>query len=248
MVFHHKFLIGLFCCSTETRHFIWSPGPKFTIFYTTYIRYEYAQLCNQWADIVEQKNKLHLIPTKEQMEYMRINDEYEFVKKRALVNYLSNSRNELERHFYNRTTNMLNSVERYEGNNLKQMLNSIVTNAASKVNEALEDPQQRERILQASFESALIGIRTGKMEYVNDPILPILTEEINRRTAEFKSLTPAQESKLLALTADQKRAIADNDRKAKEEFLNAMPQINNPGVKMNAKFKSYVQSIGASAH
>lgn len=86
------------------------------------------------------------------------------------------------------------------------------------------------------------------MEYVNDPILPILTEEINRRTAEFKSLTPAQESKLLALSADQKRAIADNDRKAKEEFLNAMPQINNPGVKMNSKFKSYVQSIGASAH
>lgn len=248
MMFYHKFLIALFCASTETRHFFWSPGPKFTIFYNTYIRYEYAQLCNQWADVVEQKNKQHLIPTKEQMEYMRINDEYEFVKKRALVNFLSNSRNELERHFHSRTTNMLNSIERFEGNNLKQMLNSIVSNAVSKVNQALEDPQQRERILQASFESALIGIRTGKMEYVNDPILPILTEEINRRTAEFKSLTPAQESKLLALTAEQKRFIADSDKKAKEEYLNAMPQINNPGVKMNAKFKSYVQSIGASAH
>lgn len=86
------------------------------------------------------------------------------------------------------------------------------------------------------------------MEYVNDPILPILTEEINKRTAEFKSLTPAQEGKLLALTADQKRVIADNDRKAKEEYLNAIPQISNPGVKMNAKFKAYTQSIGASAH
>lgn len=129
MMFQHKFLIGLFCCSIETRHFFWTPGPKFTIFYNTYIRYEYAQLANQWADIVEQKNKQHLIPTKEQMEYMRINDEYEFVKKRALVNYLSNSRNELERHFHSRTTNMLNSIERFEGSNLKTLLNSIVSNA-----------------------------------------------------------------------------------------------------------------------
>lgn len=248
MMFYHKFLIGLFCCGIETRHFFWTPGPKFTIFYNTYIRYEYAQLANQWADIVEQKNKQHLIPTKEQMEYMRINDEYEFVKKRALVNYLSNSRNDLERHFHSRTTNMLTSIERFEGSNLKNLMNSIVSNAVSKVNSALEDPQQRERILQASFESALIGIRTGKMEYVNDPILPILTEEINRRTAEFKSLTPAQEGKLLALTADQKRVIADNDRKAKEEYLTSMPQISNPGVKMNPKFKAYVQSIGAAAH
>jgi hypothetical protein len=90
MMFNHQFLISLFCCSTETRHFAWSPGPKFTIFYNTYIKYEFAQLANQWADVVEQKNRKHLIPTKEQMEYMRINQEYEFVKKRALVNYLGN--------------------------------------------------------------------------------------------------------------------------------------------------------------
>lgn len=46
MIFHHEFLISLILCNTETRHFAWTPGPKFTIFYNTYIRYEYAQLCN----------------------------------------------------------------------------------------------------------------------------------------------------------------------------------------------------------
>jgi len=70
---------------------------------------------------------------------------------------------------------MLSAIERYESNNLKALMNSIVTNAVAKVNSALEDPSHRDKILQASFESALIGIRTGKMEYVNDPILPILT-------------------------------------------------------------------------
>ena len=143
---------------------------------------------------------------------------------------------------------MLTAIERYEGNNLKVLMNSIVSNAVAKVNSALEDPSHRDKILQASFESALIGIRTGKMEYVNDPILPILSEEINKRTAEFKSLTPAQESKLLSLTAEQKKFIADMDKKAKDEYLTAIPQINNPGVKMNPKFKAYTASIGAAAH
>lgn len=181
------------------------------------------------------------------MEYMRINNEYDFVKKRALVNFLSNSRGDLERHFHSRTQNMLASIERYENNNLKNLLNSISTAAVEKVNSSLADPVERERILKASFESALIGIRTGKMEYVNDPILPILTTEINKRTAEFANLSTAEESKLLALTADQKRIISDSDKKAKNEFLHAMPAINNPGVKMNKKFKTYTQSIGAGS-
>lgn len=248
MIFNHEFLISFIICNSETRSWAWSPGAKFTIFYNTFIRYEYAQLCTQWCDNVEEAQNVHLIPTKEQMEYMRINNEYDYVKKRALVNYLSNSRNDLERHFHNRANNMLSSIERFEGNNLRDLLNSISTDAVSKVNEAIESPEHREEILEKSFESALIGIRAGKMEYVNDPILPILTDEINRRSNEFKGLSAAEESKLLSLNDDQKRIISDNDKKAKAEFLTTAPSINNPGVKMNEKFKGYVQSVGGSAH
>jgi hypothetical protein len=247
MMFHQEFLISLFLCNIETRHWAWSPGPKFSIFYHAYTRYEYAQLCGQWADDVEEKSKKFLTRTKEQIEYVRIAHEYDFIKKRAMVNYLSNSRNELERHFHSRTQNMLTSIERFETNNLKSLMNSMTTAAVAKVNDALADPAQRERILQASFESALIGIRTGRMEYVNDPILPILTDEIKRRTSEFKNLTPAEEGKLLSLTADQKRMLVDSDKKTKAEFLHAVPSINNPGVKMNPKFKAYTQSVGAGS-
>lgn len=179
MIFYQEFLISLFCCSVETRHFFWSPGPKFSIFYQAYCRYEYAQLCGQWADDVEMKQKKFLTGTKEQIEYVRIAQEYNFIKKRAMVNYLSNSRADLERHFHSRAHNMLSTIERFETNNLKSLMNSISQAAMSKINAALEDPIERERILQGSFESALIGIRSGRMEYENDPILPILTEEIN---------------------------------------------------------------------
>ena len=202
MIFHHEFIIGLFGCSIETRHFAFTPGPKFTVFYNTYIMYEYAQICSQWADNTEQLQLKHLVHTKQQMEYKRINDEFNFIKKRALVNFLVNSRKDLEQHFHGRAHNMLKAIEVFEGNNLKNLLSSISTAAIQKVDAALEDKAQREEILKASFESALIGIRTGKMEYVNDPILPILITEINARTAEFANLSAADESKLLSLNTD----------------------------------------------
>jgi len=67
------------------------------------------------------------------MEYVRINKEYDFVKKRALVNFLSNSREGLEHHFHNRTQNMLNSIELFENNNLKNLLDEIGKGALEKV-------------------------------------------------------------------------------------------------------------------
>jgi hypothetical protein len=36
------------------------------------------------------------------------------------------------------------------------------------------------------------------------------------------------------------------DKKAKADYLHSIPSINNPGVKMNPKFKAYTQSIGGA--
>jgi hypothetical protein len=52
---------------------------------------------------------------------------------------------------------------------------------------------------------------------------------------------------MLSLTADQKRILADGDKKAKAEYLHAVPSISNPAVKMNPKFKAYTQSVGAGS-
>jgi hypothetical protein len=51
------------------------------------------------------------------------------------------------------------------------------------------------------------------MRYENDPLLPILRHGIERRVAEFKGLSAEEESKLLSLSADQRRVVADLDRK-----------------------------------
>jgi hypothetical protein len=219
MIFHHEFLLAWYIGYIESRHFTFLLGPKFTIFYNVYSRYETQQLCNQWADTVEEVQAAHLIHTKEQMEYVRVNAEYNFVKKRALVNFLSNSRDSLEGHVHSRAAAMLNSIESFEANNLKTLLSGIGSAAIEKMQAALNDPEQKAAINEAAFQSALDGISSGTMSYKGDPLLPIVQEEVQNRTAAFANLSAEDESNLMSLTSDHKRIIADNDKKSKVEFL-----------------------------
>ncbi len=60
LIFHHEFLIAFYVGYIEIRHFTWIPGPKFTIFYDVFSRYEFKQLMNQWSDTVEEAQHVHL--------------------------------------------------------------------------------------------------------------------------------------------------------------------------------------------
>jgi len=143
MVFHHEYILALYLGVSETRHFTFMVGPKFTNFYNVYSAYECQQLVTQWADHVEEMQMQHLTPSKEQIEYVRINKEYDFVKKRALVNFLTNSRTNLEHHMHGRAQNMLHSIERYEQANLKGLIGDISTQSFAKIEEKLADPTER---------------------------------------------------------------------------------------------------------
>lgn len=110
MIWHHEYLIAFYLGFIETRHFTYFLGPKFTTFYNVYTRYETQQLFSQWADVCEEEQMIHLTPTREQLEYVRIHNEYDFVKKRALINFLTNEKLNLELHFHNRAVNMLKSI------------------------------------------------------------------------------------------------------------------------------------------
>ena len=82
----------------------------------------------------------HLKHTKEQLEYNRIDKEYEFVKKRALTNFLTNSKLNAEAHFHTRTIAMLNQIQNYENSNLKSEMKNIVEGSMDKVLNYVNDP------------------------------------------------------------------------------------------------------------
>jgi len=51
------------------------------------------------------------------------------------------------------------------------------------------------------------------MKYEEDPLLPMLQQEMENRINHFKGLSAEEESKILSLSTSQRKVIADQDRK-----------------------------------
>jgi hypothetical protein len=185
--------------------------------------------------------------TKEQLEYTRIDKEYESVKKRALINFLTNSKLDAEANFHKRTVVMLNYIQRFENDNLKAQMREIAEGSVNKVVAMTSDPEHEDRIKRASFESALDGIRTGTMTYQGDAILPEVEAEMAIRLEKFKGLSKEEEIAMLALTNDQRKLLSDNDRKIKNEFLLAPPAISHGSIKSHDKYKQYMNMVHDAA-
>ena len=88
--------------------------------------------------------------------------------------------------------------------NLKDLIGEIGDKSFEKVEAQLADPTSRAAIDEQFFQSALLGLRKGVMEYENDPLLPILQNEIQARTSAYASLSADEEQKLLMLKDNQK--------------------------------------------
>ena len=138
---------------------------------------------------------------------------------------------------------MLTSIERFEQTNLKKLLGTITSGALEKIQTSMEDPAKRAEIDEQFFQSALAGIRAGVMRYENDPLLPIVNNEIASRSDAFRGLSAKEESEMLQLNADQKNILIHADRAYKKEFLTAAPSIAHNGVKSHEKYTSFVNSI-----
>ena len=69
---------------------------------------------------------------------------------------------------------------------------------------------------------------------------------MEERLAKYKGLSPEEEGKLLSLSADQRQIVAENDKKMKNEFLTAAPQISHGTIKMSDKYKSYMNMVQTS--
>lgn len=231
MIWHHEFLIGLYLGYTELRHFTYLFGPKFTVFYNIYTQYEFEQMANTWADGIELVQSRHLVHTKEQIEYKRVDKEYQFVKKRALINFLTNSKLNAEASFHTRTLSMLNQIQNFEQTNLKNEMKNVVQGSIDQVFNYVEDPAHAKEIKRSSFESALDGIRSGEMTYKGDVILPMIENEMKTRLERFNGMSKEDEAALLSLSEEQKQIVGNNDRKAKNEFLAAPPHITHGAVK-----------------
>lgn len=216
------------------------PGPRLTWFYEAYIQHEMKQFWVGWQDTVEEYSRPFLAISKEQIDYYLIHKEFTFIKKRSLSNFLENEKKNLEKHFYDRTINMLKTVEHYENTNVKNKIRESVEESLKIVLNKVESAEGRKSLHVASFESALHGLKTGKMSYEGDALLPLFISEIKRRIEPLKNLSVTEESKLFSLSPEQRKQIAENDHREKIEYLAKPPEVSSATVKNTETYKHIV--------
>merc|ERR1711998_322519 len=107
----------------------------------------------------------------------------------------------------------------------------------------VDSPERAESIKRSSFLASLDGIRTGQMTYKGDAILPAIEDEMKSRLAKFRGMSKEEEIELLALTNEQRKTLAENDNKLKNEFLVKPPGITHGSVKMHDKYKHYLKMV-----
>ena len=222
------------------------PMPKLSWFYNTFHQHEHKQLILNWYDNIEERTMNFLQSSKEQIDYYLIHKEYNYVKKRVLTSYLENQRASLNTHFQERTISMLNNIKNLENNNVKAETNRIAETALNNVLLKVKDASQNKEVLDASFESALNGLRKGVMQYENDKVLPLFLEELSKLSQPVLNLSPEEENKKFALTNDQKKYLIELDRRARQDFLTKEPEVSS-AIKNTATYKSIVQRIKAKA-
>lgn len=59
-------------------------------------------------------------------------------------------------------------------------------------------------------------------------------------------MTKEEEGNLLSLSEDQRKLVADNDRKMKNEYLASAPAISHGTVKNNEKYHAYMTMVKAA--
>lgn len=65
------------------------------------------------------------------------------------------------------------------------------------------------------------------MDYQNDPLLPLILSSIEANVKKITSLSAQEQANLIGLTADQLRSIKESDVRARKEFLEAQPKLDN---------------------
>ena len=86
------------------------------------------------------------------------------------------------------------------------------------------------------------------MTYKDDAILPAVEAEMATRLAKFRGLSKEEEIKILGLSDAQRKMLAAEDKKLKNEFLQTAPDIKNGGVKLHDQYKAYVKMAHDSTH
>ncbi len=131
--------------------------------------------------------KQNIEKAKEQLEYLQIHQDFQNIKFESVNRFLSNQQINLKSHIRKRARSILETAINLEGKNQTEILQNITKTALKMLkNIRLKVPND---VKKASFQSALKGIQSGKMDYDQDLILGLVMEKVKSEISKFKKFS-----------------------------------------------------------
>ena len=109
--------------------------------------------------------------------------------------------------------------------------------AVGSIQSELNGPNAGE-IRRKALDSALQGIKKGKMAYEGDPLLDMVIKKLDDFQKKADSYTDAELAKIVGITTEQKTSIKSNDARVEEAFINELPPIKHPNIISSPEFKA----------
>lgn len=198
--------------------------PLFSRWYRTLAHHDLSNFQAYYKDMMRLNVKKNLETAREQMDYFMVHRNFNAVKAESINRFMAHEQMNLQKHVNDRTHAVLRAAKQGEVTNERALVNKVVTRAIEFLDAKIES--DIESIKDAMFDTALAGIVSGKMDYQNDPLLPMVTELIRSEVAKFTGLSQEEQLRLVALTEAQLSQLKSMDETAKREFLEAMPKFD----------------------
>lgn len=170
-----------------------------------------------------------------QIDYLRLHQEYLGMKAEMVNTYIATQRTKLKQHLYERTLTILRGTEKMEQDNVNRVLRELLQKAIAQIQENATKGDAD--TLKQAFNSALSGIKKGKMTYEGDPLLPVVQQYLDKFLHDLDNLQESDLSEQLGLTADQRAVLKAQDQRTEQVFLSQMPPIKHPKVLAHPLFQ-----------
>lgn len=122
-----------------------------------------------------------------QFDFLLLHRKFNAVKNESIRAFLATQELELKQGVRERAADLLKLAEEMEASNQKQLVGKVIAALQADVEQMLRSPPRE--VVDAAFDSALTGIKEGRMTYQGDRAAEFILRRIRAEAAKFKSLS-----------------------------------------------------------
>lgn len=164
--------------------------PMLSLFYNWTAINELKMMQNAIPEEVQSVVDRNMKEALGQFDFLILHRKFAAVKAESLRNFLVNQELQLKQGIKERAADLLKMAEDFETNNQKQLVGKVVSTLRDDIDKLLQAPPKE--VVDAAFDSALIGVKEGRMTYQGDRAVEFILQRIRSESAKYKGLSEEQ--------------------------------------------------------